>query len=394
MVGTAVTGSPPAQEGRHSSFRRRHSKRLILGSKKNFPTGKSPGVGSKSKDVSAKPGFFTVPVCLILAISFIAAPATARAGALLDFIRTAIGSQTNALETASTANLQTLPLPRPAMNLDPARNRGGGEVIIVDNSALLPQGGPAGTIADIQKPKNGTISTYIVRKGDTVSSIARMFGVSPNTVLWANDLQRGETLRVGDTLTILPVTGVIYTVKKGDTVASIAKRFGGDAEEIAVYNGIEEDRLAVGLEIIIPDGEITAPVQRPSAQPAHDVGPLGTPSQIGYYLRPIIGGTHTQGIHGYNGVDIGAPVGTPVMASAEGDVIVARDAGWNGGYGKYVVISHANGSQTLYAHLSSVVVYDGQRAQQGQVIGYVGQSGKATGPHLHFEIRNGIRNPF
>jgi murein DD-endopeptidase MepM/ murein hydrolase activator NlpD len=82
------------------------------------------------------------------------------------------------------------------------------------------------------------------------------------------------------------------------------------------------------------------------------------------------------------------------MAAATGDVVVARAGGWNGGYGSYVVISHDNGSQTLYAHMSKVAAYDGEHVVQGQVIGYVGETGNATGPHVHFEIRNGIRNPF
>ena len=77
-----------------------------------------------------------------------------------------------------------------------------------------------------------------------------------------------------------------------------------------------------------------------------------------------------------------------------GVVIVSRTSGWNGGYGNYVVIQHGNGSQTLYSHASSVIVSVGQHVEQGQVVGYVGRTGKATGPHVHFEIRNGIRNPF
>jgi len=292
-----------------------------------------------------------------------------------------------------SGNLQTLPLAKPAMNVDPSAGRGGGDVVIVDGSALLPEEGPSGTIADIEKPKNSTISIYVVRRGDTLSGIAEMFDVSVNTILWANDLPRASQIRVGQVLTILPVTGIKYIVKKGDTLASIAKRYGGDAEEIASYNGIDE-ALAAGTEIIIPDGEVPAPVSVPKRSTSPYATPTGTPSQAGYYLRPIAGGIHTQGIHGYNGVDLAASVGTPIFASAEGDVIVAKSTGWNGGYGQYVVIQHANGSQTLYSHASSVIVSVGQHVQQGQVIAYVGRTGKATGAHVHFEIRNGIRNPF
>ncbi len=297
----------------------------------------------------------------------------------------------------------------PAMNFDPSSAQGGGDITIVDDSALVPDEGPSGTIADIQSPKNATISVYVVRSGDTLSGIAKMFGVSANTILWANDLPRASALQVGQTLTILPVTGIRYVVKKGDTLASIAKYSGGDLGEIASYNGLEDtSSLTAGQQIIIPDGE-AAPVasvvasksssssktsKQIGAEPAHNVGPAGTSEQIGYYLRPIVGGIKTQGIHGYNAVDLAAPIGTPILASAEGDVIVAKEGGWNGGYGSYVVIQHDNGSQTLYGHASRVIVSSGQHVEQGQVIAYVGETGKATGPHVHFEIRNGIRNPF
>ena len=282
------------------------------------------------------------------------------------------------------------------MNIDPTAARGGGDITIVDSSALMPEEGPSGTIADIEKPKNGTISIYVVRPGDTLNGIAKMFDVTPSTVLWANDLPKGSHLQVGQTLTILPITSIKYTIKKGDTLASVAKRYKADAAEIASYNGI--DALLVGDEILIPNGEIPAAPSSPSkgigAELAHNVGPAGTAEQIGYYLRPLVGGIRTQGVHGYNAVDLAAPVGTPVLSSAAGDIIVAKEGGWNGGYGSYVVIQHNNGAQTLYSHMSKVIVGVGQVVVQGQVIGYVGATGKATGPHVHFEIRDGIRNPF
>lgn len=296
-----------------------------------------------------------------------------------------------ALETA-VPTLQTMPLPKAAMNIDPNPSKGGGDVTVVDDSALLPDEGPSGTIADIVvRPKNSTISIYVVRDGDTLSGIAELFDVSANTIMWANDLPKGSKLKVGQTLTILPVTGVKYTVKKGDTLASIAKAYHGDADEIANFNGLSGASLAVGTEIIIPDGEISAPAPKAVVRASTSAS---SPTYAGYYLRPVVGGTRTQGIHGYNGVDIAASVGTPILASATGDIIVAKGSGWNGGYGAYVVIKHDNGTQTLYAHASSIIVGVGQHVVQGQVIGYVGSTGRSTGAHLHFEIRGGPRNPF
>ena len=136
------------------------------------------------------------------------------------------------------------------------------------------------------------------------------------------------------------------------------------------------------------------PLAHNPAEPSHNVGPVGTCAEDAYYIAPLSHYVQTQGIHGYNAVDLAAPMGTPIMAAADGTVIVARSGGWNGGYGSYVVIQHGNGSQTLYAHMSKVAAYDGEGVVQGQVIGYVGESGNATGPHVHFEIRDGIRNPF
>lgn len=307
------------------------------------------------------------------------------------------------------------------MNIDPAPATGGGDVTIVNGVALLPQEGPSGTIADIEKPSNPTISTYIVQAGDTLSSIAAMFDVSVGTILSANDMPRSATLRVGQQLVILPVTGIVYTVKKGDTIESIAKAYRGDVTEIESYNNIDDTTLALGAEIIIPNGEASSPAPKAGtrgagsakilrgwhascgkvvpdaynpAEPSHNVGPDGTCAEIAYYIAPLSHYVQTQGIHGYNAVDLAAPEGTPITAAAAGTVIVAHAGGWNGGYGSYVVVQHANGSQTLYAHMSKVAAYDSQRVVQGQVIGYVGETGNSTGPHVHFEIRNGIRNPF
>lgn len=358
-------------------------------------------VTSRERDLQAA-GAFLISIILLTA-AFI--PSTAQAGVIADLISKLRGTATESA-APTPENVQTMELPKAAVNLNPSVARGGGEVLIVDESALVPAEGPSGTLADIEKPKNGTISRYVVRPGDTLSGIGKLFGVSVNTIRWANDMAPGSTLRIGQELVILPVTGMRYAVKPGDTIASIAKKYGADAGEIASYNDISGS-LAVGSEIIIPDGEIAAPAPKAvakatkprsssaiGAEPAHDVGPVGSAAQDAYYIAPLNHYIKTQGVHGYNAVDLAAPVGTPILASAAGEVIVAREGGWNGGYGSYVVIQHDNGSQTLYAHMSSVDVYDGQSIVQGQVIGRVGSTGKSTGAHVHFEIRNGIRNPF
>jgi murein DD-endopeptidase MepM/ murein hydrolase activator NlpD len=225
-----------------------------------------------------------------------------------------------------------------------------------------------------------------------------MFGVSVNTIIWANNLKGVNDIHEGDTLIILPISGVERTVVKGDTLKSIAKKYGADANEIAQFNGLDPtEPLEIGSTLIIPGGEIAAPTPAPlypsSSLPKPYLGSSG-PEQIGFYSNPVPGGRITQSLHGKSGVDIGAARGTPIHAAADGTVIVARGGGaWNGGYGNYVVIAHSNGSQTLYSHLRSVIAAPGQSVVNGQIIGYMGATGKATGVHLHFEVR-GAANPF
>ena len=282
----------------------------------------------------------------------------------------------------------------PAVNLDPNPGKGGGDIAVVDGEALYAEAGPSGTTADIEgRLSSSQISVYIVREGDTLSEIAEMFEVTVGTIAGANNIQ-GRVIHPGQELIILPITGVQHMVVKGDTLASIAKKYQGDLQEIANYNELATDAsLTVGQTIIVPDGVIAAP---PASSGSRTTSPLrggSGPAIAGYYAWPVAGGVKTQGLHGYNGVDIGASSGTSIFAAAQGTVIIARSGGWNGGYGSYVVVQHSNGTQTLYAHASQVLVSQGQSVAKGQTIAIIGATGRATGPHLHFEVR-GAKNPF
>ena len=290
----------------------------------------------------------------------------------------------------SAPNSQTIGLLEAVSNPDPKAGKTA-DITIVDDSALQAETGPLGTAADIDTyaPKSDQISVYVVRQGDSLSAIAQMFNVSVNTIVWANELP-SRTIAPGDTLVILPVTGLRYKVKSGDTLKSIAAKFKADIDDIADFNGFTGTQaLAIGEEIIIPDGEIeaVAPV-KPSTKPASALSSIA-----GYFIRPLARGVLTQGVHGHNGVDLAASIGEPILAAARGTIIVSKSGGYNGGYGTYLVIAHPNGTQTLYAHNSKNAVKQGDFVERGQIIGYVGNSGKSTGPHLHFEVR-GARNPF
>ncbi|MEK9161076.1 MAG: peptidoglycan DD-metalloendopeptidase family protein [Patescibacteria group bacterium] len=290
---------------------------------------------------------------------------------------------------------ETLPLLKAAVNVDPNPTKGGVDIAMSEGSALIANSGPSGTLPYRESGlKNGQISIYTVREGDSVSEIADMFGVSVNTILWANDVKSAKLISPGMELLILPVSGVQHKVGKGETLAGIAKKYGADKDEVALYNGLESGAaLAAGETIVVPGGEVQKTIAKSSSGTVtKSSGGSALPALSGYFGNPLPGGRLTQGIHGYNAVDIGAPNGTPIYASAGGTIIVAKSGGgYNGGYGNYIVIKHDNGTQTLYAHMSSLAV-SGGTVEKGELIGYVGISGRATGYHLHFEVR-GAKNP-
>lgn len=292
-------------------------------------------------------------------------------------------------EEKRVGNSQTMRLLEASLNINPM-GTGGAEITIVDGVAL--EAGRIGGEIFVEQGKSGTgqISVYIVRAGDTLSEIAEMFGVSTNTVVWANDL-RGSIIKEGQELLILPISGVRHIVKSSDTLQSIAKSYKADLEDILSYNSLSADyKIKSGDVVIVPNGIISASANIKSSLTQTS---SGLPTYSGYYLRPIVGGRKSQGIHGYNAVDLAAPTGTPIMTSADGQVIIVRPSGYNGGYGLYVVIEHPNNTQTVYGHMSKVNATVGQRVDQGEVIGAVGNTGHSTGPHLHFEVR-GAKNPF
>jgi len=280
-------------------------------------------------------------------------------------------------------NSQNVPLLKAPSTSDPKLATGGAQINTVEDLSILPVMGPLGSSADVETYKLDQITTYTVRDGDTLSKIANMFPISINTIRWANNLTTSTVIRPGQILIMLPIDSIRHTVIKGETLAAIVKKYGGDINETLAFNGWPTGyEPEVGTIVIIPNGE-GDPLTNSSAA----VRGIGGPVYVGYYIRPINGGRVSQWLHGYNGIDVAASCLTPVYASANGTVIVARNYGWNGGYGKYVVIAHPNGTQTVYAHLSQVFVSVGQYVPQEFMIGTVGSTGNSSGCHVHFEIR-------
>ncbi|MDO8604097.1 MAG: M23 family metallopeptidase [bacterium] len=349
-------------------------------------------------------GFLSTLVFLLSVIFGLLAPLAVVEARGFFYLSEKKSNNTAVLAVRSEAqNSQTISLLEGAVNFDPNPAKGGGDITVVDDSALLSETGPSGTLADVEQGDHqGKVSLYVVRSGDTIAQVAKMFGVSVNTILWANDLSRGATLRDGQHLVVLPIDGVQHTVQKGDTLQSIAKKYKGDMAEILEFNDMTAtEKLSVGDIVIVPNGaEVVVPTTSGSTTSGSRSRTIASyPAYNGYYAHPVPLGHKTQGIHGYNGVDYGAPRGTPVYASAEGIVIVSKfktgacGRTCGGGYGNYIVIEHPNGTQTLYGHLSTVFTAVGGRVDKGQFIGEVGNTGKSSGSHLHFEVR-GAKNPF
>lgn len=333
---------------------------------------------------------------IILFILTLIFPSTSYAG-FFSFMSNEVNTSAYASYDSTEANSQNISLLQAPLSLNPNSHSNKADPAIISGNALYSEVGPSGTIADIADGiPNTQISTYTVRSGDTLSEIAEMFNVSVNTILWANENVNVRNLKEGDFLIILPISGIRHKVVKGDTLTTIVSKYKANMQDVLDYNDLtSSSQLAIGETIIVPDAELpyvapSKPSQAPLTAALH--GASG-PSYPGYYKRPITGGVRSQGLHGFNAVDLAAPVGTPIYASAPGTVIISSYGLWNKGYGNYIVISHANGTQTLYAHASKLLVNVGQKVSQGEMIAHVGSTGKSTGPHVHFEIR-GARNPF
>lgn len=243
-----------------------------------------------------------------------------------------------------------------------------------------------------EKPRSEAVE-YEVENGDTLSSIAQKFGISQDTIKWANGLDSVDSIKPGQKLKILPVSGVAHTVKSGDTLESVAKKYDTGSQGILdfPFNDIPDDfKLQVGQVLIVPDGvppEAKA-TPKPRARTFFAQGPQSTFQAPGggNFMWPVNGSLSQYFAWYHPGIDL-ANRAAPAIYAADGGTVVV--AGWpdNYGYGNRVVLDHGNGYQTLYAHLSNIYVSVGQNISRGQSVGQMGSTGRSTGTHLHFEIR-------
>ncbi len=295
--------------------------------------------------------------------------------------------------------LAALSLPGPAegeIRADEALSGGSPELVLLGREALRPSF-PPGTvtpqvlgaiIGQIETGVQPEIMEYAVEEGDTISSVAQKFGISENTILWANELPQGSLLKLGQELIILPVSGAMHLVRPSDTLSEIASWYKADAENIVEYNGLaSSSEIFTGDLLIIPGGIMprTLPQGRLTPVPnSYFIYPIPAPHRI------------TQGLHSFNATDFSNGVcGESVYAAAGGTV---QQTGYTSLGGNYVRILHPNGVVTYYGHLSSILALKGARVYQGQTVGYTGYTGYTIprgpgGCHVHFEVR-GAANPF
>jgi murein DD-endopeptidase MepM/ murein hydrolase activator NlpD len=205
-------------------------------------------------------------------------------------------------------------------------------------------------------------------------------------------------------------------VRRGETVYRIARTYGIDPADLMETNGVEDPRaVAVGAELFVPGARRVlevppAPVPgdpdregagaraagpAPPATPAAAATPArlavgtGRDAPLAWPLRGVLYGRYgVRAGRRHDGIDIAAPEGTVVGAAAAGTVIYA---GEQSGYGSIVILKHDGGLVTLYAHASRLLVEEGARVRRGDPVAEVGQTGRTTGPHLHFEVREGTR---
>lgn len=262
-------------------------------------------------------------------------------------------------------------------------------------------------------PLTSNEAFIVVQAGQTLWAIAEQQKVTVEALQAANDATRSPFLAIGQRLVIPgraeaaalpspqsapPAPGAITShpghpfsriVGDGETLWDIAQAYGVSVDAIVEANSLPNDNLIFpGERLVIPihtvevAGGVVPRPRRPSISLANVfMWPARgrVTSGFGFRRHPVFG---TQEMH--TGIDIGAPLGTPVVSARAGTVIAAD---WEGGYGKLVRVDHGDGLTTSYSHLSQIAVRVGQRLYPGDLIGYVGNTGFSTGPHLLFEIR-------
>lgn len=232
-------------------------------------------------------------------------------------------------------------------------------------------------------PVSVELTDYRVQRGDSLDRIAKKFNVRIDTLISVNKIANVKQLQAGTILKIPNMDGIIHTVQKGDSLVSIAKLYKTDVITLADVNNLDSNTLKAKQTLFIPGARLPAETLKRA---------LGTfiqwpirgviSSYFGYRANPFTG---IRQFH--NGIDIRANEGTAVKCAIDGTI---AETGYSTVFGNFIIVKHSNGYQTLYGHLSKILVSTGQNVSQSTVIGLTGNTGMTTGPHLHFSIfKNG-----
>lgn len=272
-----------------------------------------------------------------------------------------------------------------------------GDVLVSDDSGYLVKVNPP--TDESSRIGLTDYAVHTVESGETMSAISKKYSVKTETIMWGNNIANSNSLRVGQKLLIPPVDGVSYKVVASDSIEKIAKKYSISSDSIIAQNGLAKDSIYKGQELFLPGAK---PIQAPNLVIARNpttsrsyrssisASPSTSAPAVGrMFIYPTIGSI-TQGFRsGHYALDVANRSMPPVWAGAGGTVIKASSGTWGGGYGTHVIIDHGNGVRTLYGHMDSLNVSEGQYLNQGDVIGVMGNTGRVygvTGIHLHWEV--------
>jgi LysM repeat protein len=228
-----------------------------------------------------------------------------------------------------------------------------------------------------------SLTNHIIGRGDTISGISMKYGLNLDTVVSVNRIEDVRRVPIGAELKLPNQNGILYTVRRGDSLSSIGKAYNVSMHALADVNNLESAVIHPGQELFIPGARMRQmDLKRILGELFMFPANGKFTSAFGPRNDPFTG---VRRFH--NGIDISGPVGTPILAAMAGKVV---KIGVHPSYGRYIIMSHASGYQTWYAHLNKTLVSSGTTMAQGEMIGEMGNTGYSTGSHLHFSIfKNG-----
>ncbi len=377
---------------------------------------------------------------MLLVIVVIGKPAYAYAGFFSNLVNKVMGANTEDTAIASPVangeshNSQTIPLPESSINPDLKNMDYSTQAPVISNEAFVSNNGILGTDSELEKyDSTQKINSYIVKKGDTLEGIAKKLKVTKEVLIASNaDIKKTDLLKTGQQLVIIavkdsshkqalpledskaitkkkelePLSSPLPSTKKPLAPLVKAKESKKTKESVVtpepkpevIENKVEikplpVDTAPVTNPILLPTTQVQTQVSLPDTSISSDQS-LENINEGYIWPFPQGIGRVSQGRHADNAYDFSAPKGTPIYAVQEGSIFIAHPTGYNGGYGLYVVMNFNDGRQAIYGHMSKVAVEAGQEVKQGDIIGYVGSTGKSTGPHLHLGFHGELSNPY